>query len=108
MTRSGRLSAPGSEQLLIFAAVALVAIVGAWMPVTIGHAPGYAGGGPIIAVIGLLTGKITWTGACTMVLAAEVAILAVLAAAGGWVWRRYWRARPRVDRKARALATRAD
>ncbi|MBW4700315.1 conjugal transfer protein, partial [Micromonospora sp. RL09-050-HVF-A] len=90
------------------AALALVLAVGAWLPVLLTRPPGYTAGGPIRVALAVLRGEITWTTACTLVVVAEVAVLALLTTAAVTAWRWSRRRRTRVDSAARRMATRTD
>ncbi|RAO26085.1 hypothetical protein ONO23_05488 [Micromonospora noduli] len=90
------------------AALALVAAIGVWLPVALTHPPGYTGGGPIRVATAVLNGEISWTIACTLVVAIEVGILALLVTVGVVAWRWARRRRTRVDSAARRMASRAD
>lgn len=107
MPRSTGPSAGGEQAALFFAAIA-IAVFGVWIPVRLADPPGYDGSGPLGATLAVVTGKVHWTGWCTVVLIAELAAIVLLALAGVWLWRRFGGRRPKVDRKARAMATRAE
>lgn len=96
---------------LVAGALALLAVVVAgavWLPVLVVQPPGYRGGNPIAVVFDVLSGRITWTGACWVVAGAELLVASVLAALLVWVVRRWRHRRSRVDVKARRMARRSD
>ena len=107
MAHSRGPSAGGEQAALFFAALA-AAVFGVWIPLQLADPPGYDGSGPLGATLAVVTGKVHWTGRCTVALVAELLVLALLALAGVWVWRRVRGRRPKVDRKARAMATGAE
>ena len=82
--------------------------VGMWAPVALTHPRGYAGGGPPTTVVGLVTGDVEWSTACTIVATAELVVLAGLVVAGTVLWRRWRRGRSRVDHAARAMGGQGD
>src|SRR5262245_18563389 len=60
-------AATASDVTWLWAAGGLItATVGAWVPVLVTQPPGDTSGGPVAVVIGLVTGGITWTTACTL------------------------------------------
>ncbi|BAL86502.1 putative conjugative transfer gene complex protein [Actinoplanes missouriensis 431] len=107
MARSGPSSGSGEQAALFFGGIGL-AVLGVWVPLQIADPPGYDGAGPVGAVLSLFTGKVQWTGECTLVLVAELLVLLTLAGAGWLLWRRLRGRRPRIDRKARHMARRGD
>ena len=96
------------ESLLLLVAVAAIASLSCvlWVAMRLGHAPGFTGGNPMTAAIGLADGRITWTGSCTLWLAVELVPLALVVVGVLW-WRNRHRG-TRVDSAARRMASRRD
>jgi type IV secretory pathway TraG/TraD family ATPase VirD4 len=87
---------------------ALTASAGIWAPVALTSPPGYTGQGLFEAAIGVVTGEITWTTACTVTAAGEAGVLAAVIGGGMWLWNRRTRRISRVDAQARHMADRHD
>ncbi|MGC9670951.1 type IV secretory system conjugative DNA transfer family protein [Planosporangium sp. 12N6] len=100
----------GDAGYLVGGGALLMLIVAAavWVPVTVIRPPGYHGGGLFVVAGDLIHGRIHWTLACSLVLAAELVLLAAVVTAVMVAWRRHRRRRSRVDDKARRMAKRAD
>ena len=67
----------GGEQAALFFGAIVIAVLGVWVPLQIVDPPGYDGAGPPGAVLSLFTGKVQWTGECTLVLIVELLVLIV-------------------------------
>jgi type IV secretory pathway TraG/TraD family ATPase VirD4 len=100
-----RNESPGNIAMGAIALTAAVAAAGVWVPVVLTDPPGWDGSvNPAQIIVALALGRIEWTGACTLIAAAEallvagVAVLAVRTRTGA-----KRRAR-RADRAARHLA----
>jgi len=87
---------------------AAAAVFGVWIPLQLINPPGYDGAGPLGATLAVLTGKVTWTGQCTLALVGELLVLAVLGVGGLMLWRRIRGPRLKVDRKARYMGGRRE
>jgi len=108
MAKSRGPSTGSGEQAVLFLAVVAAAVLGVWLPLLVARPPGYDGSGPLGATLAVATGKVTWTGWCTLVLVVELLLLALLTLAGLWLWRRLRGRRPKIDRKARFMAGRTE
>ncbi|GAA2194040.1 type IV secretory system conjugative DNA transfer family protein [Micromonospora lupini] len=90
------------------AVLALAAAGAVWLPLRLTEPPGYHGEGLFSAAGALISGRITWTVACTLVAVGEVLVVAALAA-GVLLLTRGRRLRgSRVDEAARHMARRGD
>lgn len=108
MSTSPKGSSSGQQAMGAVAATAATVAGGAWVPVVLTDPPGWNGAkDPLSPLLGILTGQITWTLECSLIAAAEAAIVIGVGAAVVGLRRKGGRAR-RADRRARHLARGAE